>query len=241
MSTAHSPASPAHTRVFVAALALAVAALLLAAAALTWAVTRDEGEPTGALIGSGVAAEDTRELAPFTAVELSGANEVAIGVGGEQRVVVRGDDNLLEAITTEVRGETLVVDQSRDFDSVTPMRVEITVPSLDELRLDGSGTIVLDGHDLGDLVVSLPGSGSIVGVGSVATLDVDLGGSGEIDFAGLVARDGRVALSGTGSVLVNVTGVLEANVSGAGSITYSGDPDRVEREITGAGSVEESP
>lgn len=236
MSTAHSPAR-SHTPVV--ALVLAVLALVLAAVALTWAVTHDDTEPSSTVQGSGVAVTETRELDPFTAVELSGVNTITIGVGGDQRVVVRADDNLVSQVTTDVRDGVLVVDENGSFDSITPMSVEITVPSLDDVRLSGSGTILIDGHALDALAVALPGAGTITGAGSVTMLDVDLAGSGDVDFGKLVARDATVALSGSGTVLVNVTGALEADVSGAGSVTYTGDPDSVDREISGTGSVAE--
>lgn len=238
MSTAHSPA-PARSHSAVLAVALALLALVLAASALVWVVTRDDAESVSTVQGSGVAVTQTRDVDPFTAVDLAGANAITIGVGGEQRVVVRADDNLVSRVTTEVREGTLVVDESGSFETVVPMTVEITVPSLDGVYLTGSGTILIDAHELGALRVGLPGAGSITGAGSAGTLDVDLTGSGDVDLGKLVARDATVVLSGSGTVLVHVTGALEADVSGTGSVTYTGDPDSVDREITGTGSVAE--
>ncbi len=238
MSTAHSPASPAHPRVSAAAIVLSVLAIALAAIALGWIITSGESEAV-TVHGSGVAVEATRQVEPFSAVDLSGVNRVTIGVGGEQLVVVRGDDNLVEMITTEVHGGTLVIDETGSIDSSTPMSVAITVPSLDQVRLSGSGAITIDGHDLDDLAVALPGTGTVVGAGSATTIDVDLAGSGQVDFARLVARDATIALSGSGAVLLQVTGALEADVSGAGSVTYTGEPDSVHREISGTGSIAE--
>ena len=238
MSTANSSAH-GQSHLPMVALGLALLAVVLAIAALAWAVTREDAELSAAVDGSGVAITETRSLSPFTQVELSGANAVTIGVGGEQRVVVRADDNLVSLVTTEVRDGALVIDTTGSFDAVTPMTVEITVPSLDGVRLSGSGTIVLDGHELDALVVTLPGAGSITGAGSVTALEVDLAGSGDIDLSALVARDAKVGLSGSGTVLLNVTGRLEADVSGAGSVTFTGDPDVVERDVSGTGSVSE--
>jgi hypothetical protein len=239
MSTVQAPAPPARSSIPYVALGIAILASILAVVALAWVVARDDSEPTSVVQGSGVAAVDTREVAPFSGVELQGVNDVTIGVGSEQLVVVRADDNLVDRITTDVRGGVLVIDETGGLASVTPMRVEITVPSLDEARLSGSGAIVVDGHDLDSLAVVLPGTGTIRAVGTVSNLDVDLAGTGEADLGQLVARDATVTLSGAGSVFVNVTGTLEASVSGAGNVTYTGDPDRVDREISGVGSVTE--
>lgn len=238
MSTAQ-PASAARSSVAYVALGLGIVASMLALLALAWVVTRDS-ESTSVVQGSGVAAAETRELAPFSAVELVGVNEVTIGVGGEQLVTVRADDNLLERITTDVRAGVLMIDQTGNVDAVTPMSVEITVPSLDEVRLSGSGAMFVDGHELDGLTVELPGTGAIRVAGTVTTLDVDIAGTGEADLDQLVAQDATVALSGAGAVFVHVTGTLEVDVSGTGSVVYTGEPDRVDREITGAGSVTEN-
>ena len=229
MSTARPPAAAARSDVSVAALVLSIAALLIAASALAWVVTRDNTESV-AEEGSGVAVEDVRHVDPFTSVELSGATELKIGVGGDRRVV--------EQITTEVNGGVLVVDQTGEsLDSLTPTNVEITVPSLEGLILSGVGTIQVDGHELDALNVELSGTGTITGVGTVTTLDVDLAGLGDVDLGEFVARDATVVLSGAGTVQVHVTGALEARVPGSGTITYVGDPDTVDQEVTGSGSV----
>jgi hypothetical protein len=166
-------------------------------------------------------------------------NDVTVTVGDEQRVVVHADDNLVGLVTTEVTGDVLVIDDDDDvtLDAVTPMRVEITVPSLDNVSLSGTGTVTLDGADLDTLSVAIPGAGTVGATGSVTTLDVDLAGAGNAELGELVARDATVVLSGAGNVVVHVTGSLDADVSGTGSVTYRGDPERIEQTITGVGSV----
>jgi hypothetical protein len=215
---------------------MAILASMLAVLALAWVVTRDR-ESTSAVQGSGVPVALPRELPPFSAVELAGVNQVTIGVGGEQYVVVRGDDNVVGLITTVVRDGVLVIDQADSVEAVTPLSVELTVPSLDEVRLSGSGAIAVDGHGLDALSVELPGAGVIRAGGTVSRLDVDLAGAGQADLRELVAKDATVAVSGTGAVLVHATSTLEVSVSGTGSVSYWGDPDRVDRAITGVGSV----
>lgn len=234
MSTVHSHASraPAHVPL--------IAALILVAGVgglvVGWALTHEE---TTSRIeqGSGTAVTETRNVGVFTRVDLVGASTVTIGVGGEQQVVVRADDNLVDRVTTEVRGGTLVVGSTGSFETAVPMSVQVTVPSLDAVRLSGSGTLAVDGHELETLAIALSGAGTIRGAGTVTTLDVDLSGAGNVELGQLRARDAAVSVSGTGSVVVHVTGTLDADVSGTGSIAYTGEPDRVSKEITGTGSV----
>jgi hypothetical protein len=189
------------------------------------------------LRGSGVAASETRVVPAFSAVSLAGASDVSVEVGGEQQVVVHADDNLLAIVTTEFEGGTLVVSQSESFDSVTPARVEIGVPSLDALRLSGAGDLTVDGHDLERLAVDLTGAGTLRGSGSVDRLDVLLSGAGDVELEGLVAGEASAMLSGAGNIAVNVTRALDAKVSGVGTISYAGDPAEVKRLITGPGAI----
>ena len=65
------------------------------------------------LKGSGAAATQTRTLPAFTAVDLAGANNVIVHVGGTQAVTVHGDDNLVKYVTTTVQDGTLAIGQSR--------------------------------------------------------------------------------------------------------------------------------
>jgi hypothetical protein len=189
--------------------------------------------------GSGTAASDTREVPAFSGVTLAGAADVSAGVGGEPRVVVHADDNLLSIITTEVEDGMLVVSQSEPFVPVTPPLVEVTAPSLDTLRLSGAGDLTVEGHDLARLDVSLTGAGALRGSGSVERLDLMLSGAGDVELEGLVAADVSAVLSGAGNIAVNATRSLDAKVTGVGTISYGGNPAEVKRAVIGPGAIVE--
>ena len=190
-----------------------------------------------AIRGSGVAASETRDVPTFSGVTLAGAADVTVDVGGEQRVIVHADDNLLPTITTEVENGMLVVSQTEPVDAVTPPRIEVTAPSLDTLRLSGAGDLTLEGHDLRRLDVSLTGAGTLRGSGSAERLDLMLSGAGDIDLEGLVAADVSAMLSGAGNIVVHATRSLDAKVSGVGTISYVGDPAEVQRAVMGPGAI----
>jgi len=216
-------------------LALVVAA---AAVALVDRFDRSGSSTPAADRGSGVAAVQTRPVSPFTGVELAGANNVVVHVGGPQSVVVRGDDNLLDRVTTEVQSGTLIVgNTSGSFSAKRPMRVDVTVPKLIAVTLPGSGNIVIDGVDAQSLSVILAGAGTVTASGTAERLDVTIGGSGTAQFRQLVARDVHAVVSGSGSIFVTATARLDATVSGTGSIVYSGDPASVTKNVTGTGAI----
>jgi hypothetical protein len=51
----------------------------------------------------------------------------------------------------------------------------------------------------------------------------------------LVAREAVIEISGAGDVHVHATESLTASVSGAGDVIYTGDPEEVNKDVSGAG------
>jgi Putative auto-transporter adhesin, head GIN domain len=190
------------------------------------------------LQGSGVAASQLRDVPPFSGVELAGSNDVTIHVGGQRAVLVSADDNLINRVTTDVRGRMLTVGNTPgSFTTVTPMNVEITVPSLEALRLSGSGVVSATGIDAPVLAIRLSGSGVVHGSGRASAVRVDVSGSGDAELADLVARDARVVVTGTGRVVVTAKRSLFASVTGTGAVMYGGNPQHVTTSVKGVGVV----
>jgi hypothetical protein len=188
--------------------------------------------------GSGVAASEDRTLPPFTSVELAGSTNVTVQVGSPQSVVVHADDNLIGHVRTTVRSGALVIDTTGDFSTRAPMGVSVVVPELSSVRLTGSGTVTVDGVDVPSFTASLPGSGTMRVAGRTDLLSASLGGSGQMELHGLIARAVEAQLSGSGEIQVYAVDSLDAEVSGTGSVVYAGNPPQVDRVVTGTGAVE---
>jgi Putative auto-transporter adhesin, head GIN domain len=198
----------------------------------------DDSSSSTGVQGSGVAATETRDLPPFSSVELAGSNIVTIRVGKEQSVVVRADNNLVDRVTTAVQDGSLVIgDIPGSYTTKSPMSVTVSVPSLDALTLTGSGLIAVSDIEASSLTVSLPGSGVLRASGAATELDVTLGGSGDAQLEQLITSDVRAVVSGSGRIVLTATKSLDASVSGSGAIMYSGNPQEVTKSITGSGAI----
>jgi hypothetical protein len=213
-----------------------VLGLLAIGAVVLLGRTLDDSGTSEQVVGSGIPITEARELDAFTSVDLAGANSLTVRVGEPQSVVVRADDNLVGNVTTRVEDGRLVIATTGSFTTVTPMSVDVTVPSLVGLALGSSGEVVAEGILGDELEVDLSGSGLVRATGSVERLDVTLSGSGDVELAGLEARDAQAVLSGTGRVVVHTTGTLDALLSGTGTIVYSGSP-QVTQSVTGTGTI----
>jgi hypothetical protein len=220
-------------------LIMLAALIALAGSAVVLLARHDSGSssPSDSSRGSGIAATQIRNVPAFASVDLAGANIVVVHVGGEQKVVVHADDNLLERVTTGVHDGRLVIGSTGSFSARSRMRVDITAPSLDSVTLSGSGVVTVDGLHATTFTVDVPGNGVLHVSGTADRLDATLGGSGDVELQNLIAHDATAVVAGSGRLQVHASGSLDATVSGVGAIFYGGNPSKVAQSITGTGSI----
>jgi hypothetical protein len=189
--------------------------------------------------GSGVEASEERDLDAFSKISLEGEADVAVAIGEPQTVTVRGDDNLLADVETEVDGDTLQISHPTNVDPEPQvgLTVEITVPELEEVEVSGAGDVTAAGLRDGDLVVEVSGAGDIEATGEVDRVEAEVSGAGDVQLGELVAREAVAEVSGAGDIHVHATESFSGEVSGAGDITYTGDPPEVQTDVSGVGDI----
>jgi len=66
---------------------------------------------------------------------------------------------------------------------------------------------------------------------------MNLGGSGKINGEQLKASSVKVTVDGSGEANVYASEQLDADLSGSGSIRYSGNPAKIYQKDNGSGSI----
>jgi len=214
-----------------------IAVLVLGAIGVALALRGGGSSPGSGIQGSGVAATQTRAVPSFTGLDLAGSNEVTVVVGAPRSVTVHADTNLISHITTRVVAGTLIIGETGSFTSHAPMNVDVGVPSLTALNLNGDGQISITGISTPQLAVTVTGSGLLSASGTVDRLNVTLRGDGMAELSQLSARDVHAILNGSGLIKVDATSSLNAAVPGTGLIMYTGNPSQVVTSVTGTGSI----
>ena len=102
----------------------------------------------------------------------------------------------------------------------------------------GSGDIVVGKLEVADLSVSLNGSGDIKldKPASAAKVEMNIVGSGDIDFAHLDADTAVVNIVGSGTGSLGESSSMVANIMGSGVIYYRGTPT-IEKTVLGSGGL----
>ena len=196
-----------------------------------------------AVEGSGVLASQERALEEFSAIEIASFGDVYVTVGETQSVVVETDDNILPLVETHVNGGKLVI-RTKSNTSISPklpVRVTVTVKSLEAASIRGSGNITVKDVDADTFRIDLPGSGNIHVSGTTDRATISLKGSGNIQSGDLQAQSVRVELDGSGEVTVYAEARLDATIRGSGNIHYRGNPDDVNQSVPGSGNVSPVP
>jgi hypothetical protein len=191
-------------------------------------------------VGSGVEKSDIRRVGAFRSISLAAEIDVVVSVGEKRSVIVRGDGNLIGDVGTAVDGKKLEISQPEniDFEPKVGLGVEVSLPDLAAVEVSGAGEMRVEGVERDSFRADVSGAGNLRASGNVGRVEIDVSGAGDADFDALIARDVSVDVSGAGDVVVHATESLAASVSGAGDVTYSGDPEEVQTDISGAGDVD---
>lgn len=185
--------------------------------------------------GNGTISTDTRPVTDFNQLEVDGAFTID-WTRGPAKLKITTDQNLLEYIRTELKGERLRIEWIKPLRGTRGIKIEISSPALQKTQLNGA--VNLTATDLSGPEFYLEANGATKAKlsGNVNAMSGEMNGASKLDAESLVARAMELTINGAGRADVNVTEVLKVEVSGAGKVTYSGNP-KVSKEINGAGSV----
>ena len=215
-----------------------------------------------ATTGSGRSASETRTVADFQAVTLTGSMDLVVRQGPQQQLQVQADDNLLPMLETSVesgkQGSTLVVrwKKGESLYHRSKVLVTVVVPKLSavaaagngdirvetfntpalQVALSGSGDAKLDSLTTDELTVRISGSGNVVGKGTAGKLAISIAGSGDVSLGELRTDDVGIRIAGSGDAVVNAQRTLNVTIAGSGSVKYEGNAT-VSSKIAGSGSV----
>lgn len=196
----------------------------------------------------------------FDEIEIAGSFEVSLRNDRSHEVAIEVDENLFDYINCYVRGGTLYLDTERRLDSQDGILVSIPVQEINRLSSSGASEIEskdplvsrrlrIDMSGAGKLALrmetdetkmDISGASWINLEGVTNFLDIDMSGAGSVEASALETKDCNVQISGVGKVLVNVSGTLNADVSGLGQVEYVGKPEKVKGNVSGVGDVSKS-
>src|SRR4249919_3824373 len=186
--------------------------------------------------GTGKIKTEERPITAFANLDAGGAFEIE-WQNGAPALRITTDENLLSYVESNVSGDTLHLRTREHTWPTHGIKVVISSPT----RAGGKfrGAVKLTVKQLSGPIFALESKGaSEVSLdGSVDRLLVDMTGASQLAAAGLQAKTAEISTTGVGDAEVAVTDTLKVVITGAGKVTYSGNPPTIKKQITGAGSI----
>ena len=140
-----------------------------------------------------------------------------------------GNINLLSDIHTDIL-EFDLAGSGKVFSEKT-----INVGTLD-IDLAGSGNVSLQGKAQ-TCNIDLAGSGTVFLKGNAEICKIDIAGSGKILSSNLSVKHLRCDVAGSGKVEIDVIESIRCDIAGSGTITYTGNPSSIKKDIAGSGKL----
>lgn len=184
-------------------------------------------------------------------LDITGFSELSLGIsanlyleqGVNERIEVSCDDDIFQKIEFELRGSELVIKKEgrwnwKDGWKRSEVDIYVTMKDVEELSVSGSGTIEGKGTlNTEDLRLSVSGSGDMDLDLDSDELDLRISGSGSIRLNG-IAEEAEAKISGSGRIKADDLSVksFKASISGSGSC-YITATQEISANISGSGNV----
>ncbi len=236
--------------------ALVLAVLLLATLLLATACDGGSGL-LSSIRGSGDLETRDYDLAGFNGLDISSAFVVTVTQSDTYSVSVTADDNILGLIQVEKADRTLKIGLGNTRVTNVTLRATITMPTLSALYVSGATQATVSGFSSKDpLALEASGASAITGDITAGVAGFNVSGASRVELQGtaaelvaevsgashLLLRDFAVThadvdVSGASEATVNLSGRLDAEVSGASKLRYLGKPTMGSINTSGASSI----
>jgi hypothetical protein len=222
----------------------AVAAAVIAASFTTSACGQHRNEDPGPVVSRNF------QVGNFTQVEVAGPLDVNIHTGGNPGVSAQGNQQLIDRLEVEVRGNKLLIHPKNDHNwfggwhwshgkgtiSVTvPMIEAATLAGSGDLNVDnvkgdrfegqiaGSGDLKLGSVDVASLKLGIAGSGGATATsGKAQQAEYEIAGSGDVDAQAVQVQQLKASIAGSGGIKAHASGTANVDIMGSGDVNVTG-------------------
>lgn len=183
---------------------------------------------------------ETRDLPAFEEIKSLGSSDVIVLVGKKQDVRVEAEDDEIEDIITEVKGDTLVIRRKskKGFINVThSATIYVSVPSLSAFMSQGSGDGDITGLNQDAFRLKQMGSGDVSLDGKCKSADIGSQGSGELTSSSFECDDIELDQMGSGDVEFDklITKSIDVGSHGSGDMKIAGSCEDLTIKNHGSG------
>lgn len=188
---------------------------------------------TDCLQGNGILKKEKKVLEPFSRIHINGVFNVTIVQQAAPSFEMSADANLLSKIQTHVIRDQLQIASTDSICPKLPIKINIGLPALKEVQGMGADDISILNLNNEHFTIKMDGSSDVRITGHTRVFTIIMSGAGDLDADGFKSDKVSIQSSGAGNGSIFATKELQADISGAGDITFQGNPEKV--VVTGDG------
>ncbi|MDI1255749.1 MAG: DUF2807 domain-containing protein [Flavobacterium sp.] len=213
----------------------------------------------GLLFVFAATAQQKRTIGNYTKLYVKGSFDVTLVQGKTEATITTSDKSILESVKIEISDNVLnIYMDDHKWKNYGDIKIELPYQNLNEIHLNGSGSIAADGainsdnikvivSGSGDIALTinaknavgeLTGSGDLTLGGMTTNFEGKVIGSGDLKASRFKAENTLIEVSGSGDANVYASENIKARVVGSGDIKYAGNPKKEDTKVSGSGSIE---
>ncbi|MBI9034798.1 MAG: DUF2807 domain-containing protein [Bacteroidales bacterium] len=202
--------------------------------------------------------DDERKVGNFESIKISGAFDVVLIPSDSEYVIVKCEQKYLDGVETEVIDDVLKIYLNRRITKLEKgIKIEVYFKNIESIKTSGAVDVMSKGQlvfshfemdcsgatdvdldlKVDKLEAEFSGASDIDLRGKAGKVELSLSGASELEAGDFVIENLELDASGASEAVVHVTGKLEAQVSGASSLRYKGNPESAEIDKSGVSSV----
>ena len=186
--------------------------------------------------GNGNIKTDQRTISAFANLDAGGAFTIE-WQNGTLALSITTDENLLPYIDNQVSGDTLRLHTRENIWPTHGIKVVISSPTRTGAKIRGAVKLSANRLSGPRFAFQSTGASRVTLDGNVDELLADMTGASELNASALQTETAEISTTGAADAEIAVAETLKVAITGAGKVSYSGNPTTIEKHITGAGSI----
>ena len=207
--------------------------------------------------GNGHVTSEKRKVGEFSQVKVSTGMKVILHQSDHEQVTVLADENLHEAIRTEVHGDELQIFTDQRIRRSRKLQITVDFKDLDAVRTSSGAQVNTDGAirakqfstrassgsqqsleiKASDLSARTSSGASIHLQGSSNDADLRASSGSHLKAGALTTENCTADVSSGAHIYIDITGDFEGEASSGGHIYYTGEPKRMNIHTSSGGEI----
>ena len=189
--------------------------------------------------GKGEIVRKERTVKDFSCLEVRDNATILITEGDSQKVAVETNTNIEELVKTDVEGNCLNITTDKPISPSSKPKIHITIDTLRKIDISGRSELeTVTEISWGTLELNVSAGADVKLSGELKKADIQCSSGAWVNAGDLRTEVADIEASSGGDVEIHVTKELVVSASSGSEVTFSGDPEMKQINISSGADLE---